>query len=240
MRQTFTYGQEQFSYEVAFTKKKIGKIAIHVFPDASVRVDAPEGETASKVHAAVLKRARWIKRHVNDARALREDILPRDYVSGETFFYLGRRYQLKVRSANGVASGVKFYRGAFHVTANKDKFAVSKQLRKWYRERAEEMFSRRFDELTSQLRWLKEVPSWRMVAMKKQWGSCSPAGAILLNPHLIKAPRKCIDYVILHELCHLKEHNHSSRFYRMLSQAMPDWKRVKSQLDNMAELYLNE
>ena len=65
-------------------------------------------------------------------------------------------------------------------------------------------------------------------------------GVILLNPHLVKAPRECIDYVILHELCHLKEHNHSPRFYRLLSQLKPRWRPVKAKLDGLAELLLNE
>ncbi len=76
--------------------------------------------------------------------------------------------------------------------------------------------------------------------MKTQWGSCSPAGTILLNPHLVKAPRECIDYVISHELCHLKEHNHSPRYYRLLAKIMPSWEAVKTRLDGMAELLLNE
>ena len=62
----------------------------------------------------------------------------------------------------------------------------------------------------------------------------------MLNPHLVKAPRNCIDYVIVHELCHLKEHNHSPQFYQSLSRLMPDWKAVKARLDGMAELLLNE
>lgn len=57
---------------------------------------------------------------------------------------------------------------------------------------------------------------------------------------LVKAPTKCIDYVLLHELCHLKEHNHSPEFYRLLSHQMPDWEAVKGKLDGMAELILNE
>ena len=75
--------------------------------------------------------------------------------------------------------------------------------------------------------------------MKTQWGSCSPSGALTLNPHLIKSPRECIDYVIFHELCHLAEHNHSDRFWRLLTQVMPNWEKVKTQLDGMAELYLS-
>ena len=78
------------------------------------------------------------------------------------------------------------------------------------------------------------------MAMTKQWGSCSTKGNLMLNPHLVKAPKEYIDYVILHELCHIAEHNHSERFWRLLTQVMPNWKEVKAKLDGMAEMYLNE
>ncbi|MNI90038.1 WLM domain protein [compost metagenome] len=76
--------------------------------------------------------------------------------------------------------------------------------------------------------------------MQTQWGSCSPKGRITLNPHLVKTPRECIDYVILHELCHIAEHNHSERFYRLLTQVMPNWEKVKARLDGMAALVLSD
>ena len=76
--------------------------------------------------------------------------------------------------------------------------------------------------------------------MQKQSGSCSPNVVILLNPHLFKAPRECIDYVISHELCHLRDHNQSPRYYRLLENIMPAWEAVKARLDGMAALVLNE
>ena len=76
--------------------------------------------------------------------------------------------------------------------------------------------------------------------MKKQWGSCSPQGVITLNPHLVKAPRDCVDYVLVHELCHLVEHNHSVEFYRLLGGQIPGWESVKAKLDGMAEKLLND
>ena len=76
--------------------------------------------------------------------------------------------------------------------------------------------------------------------MSTQWGSCSPQGAIYLNPSLIRAPRHCINYVVLHELCHLAEHNHSKRFYAMLDRHMPGWERAKAELDGLAELILTD
>ena len=88
--------------------------------------------------------------------------------------------------------------------------------------------------------WVQGIPSFRIMTMKKQWGSCSRQGQLMLNPHLVKASKECIDYVILHELCHIAEHNHSEKFWRLLNQVMPNWKEVKARLDDMAELYLNE
>ena len=76
--------------------------------------------------------------------------------------------------------------------------------------------------------------------MRRQWGSCSPTGTLLLNLHLVKAPARCIDYVLFHELCHLREHNHSKAFYTLLERFLPDWETVKDKLDNMAEVLLNE
>ena len=75
--------------------------------------------------------------------------------------------------------------------------------------------------------------------MKVQWGSCSPAGRLTLNPHLVKASRQCIDYVLLHELCHLKEHNHSARFYDTIQRHLPQWRRIKEQLDGLSEVILS-
>jgi len=74
--------------------------------------------------------------------------------------------------------------------------------------------------------------------MTRQWGSCSPAGRLTINPWLLAAPREAIDYVLLHELCHLKYHNHSRAFYEVLRRHMPDWKQIKSSLDERAEVYL--
>ena len=74
--------------------------------------------------------------------------------------------------------------------------------------------------------------------MKTQWGSCSPGGRLTLNPYLVKAPRECIDYVILHELCHIAEHNHSDKFYRLMKRVMPKWEAVKDRLDKNASIYI--
>jgi predicted metal-dependent hydrolase len=240
-RKSFRYGDDRIEYEVLFTPAKRNRVAIHVHPDGSVQVDAPGEQDLQTIHRAVLKRARWIKRHVDESRRQRAQAMPRDYRSGESLFYLGRRYQLKVKRQNGREPSVKLMRGQICVEApSGDPHLIRERLAAWYRSRAADTFERRLREIADRIVWLKRIPVWRIVRMQKQWGSCSPAGVILLNPHLVKAPRVCVDYVICHELCHLEEHNHSPRYYRLLEQVMPEWETVKKRLDGMAELLLNE
>jgi len=120
----------------------------------------------------------------------------------------------------------------------KETEAVKRQLSDWYRSKAREIFGSRMDALLGQTLWVPDKPSMRILSMRSQWGSCSPKGTITLNPMLVKASKDCIDYVILHEFCHLAEHNHSERFYRLMSQVMPNWEVVKNRLDTKASLYL--
>lgn len=239
--QTISYGEERIRYQVCHVLDREGKVAIHVHPDGSVQVDAPMGAELTEIKSAVQKRARWVIGHIVKAREMREYVLPREYVSGESHYYQGRRYQLKVVSTEETGGSVKLHRGQIMVEANDvSPTRVRKMLRDWYRARAKAYFSRRLKDITARVSWLAEVPEWQLLTMKKQWGSCSPKGILSLNPHLVKAPRECIEYVLVHELCHLQEHNHSPRFYRLLTEQMPEWKSVKSRLDGMSELLLNE
>lgn len=171
-------------------------------------------------------------------------VLPREYVSGETQFYLGRRYVLKVLNQPDEISSVKLLRGKLQVTLRNEKANRSKQVKalvdQWYLNHAKSVFHERIQNVLSKATWVKGIPSFRVMKMKKQWGSCSNKGNLMLNPHLVKASKECIDYVVLHELCHISEHNHSDKFWRLLTQVMPNWKEVKAKLDDMAELYLNE
>ncbi len=238
--QSILYGNETIQYEVCYTPHRRTNIAVHVHPNGSIQVDAPDGRSLTEIRNAVRKRARWIQKHVAEANRQREHLLPREYVSGESLFYLGRRHQLKV-VASETGQSVKLLRGVIRVeTQSPSKDAVKKLVKAWYRSRANVIFERRLEAICNSVVWLNSPPAWKLLAMKKQWGSCSPKGVIQLNPHLVKAPRECIDYVIRHEICHIKHHDHSPQFYRQLTQLMPDWKPIKGKLDGMAEMLLNE
>ncbi|MFM4862197.1 M48 family metallopeptidase [Aeromonas media] len=236
--QHFSYGGELIRFE-RLTRPKAGKLLIKVHPDCRVEVMAPPQTPDEEVLAAVKKRARWIYEQLRDFRQQLEHVTPRRYVSGESHLYLGKQYLLKVIVAPSSVQGVKLLRGKLEVSVRQPgPETVKAQLTQWYRTRARELFAKRLDAMLEQALWVVDRPPLRLLNMQTQWGSCSPNGRITLNPHLVKAPRECIDYVILHELCHLAEHNHSERFWRLLSQVMPTWEKTKQLLDGMAHRLL--
>jgi predicted metal-dependent hydrolase len=245
--QTLRYGDSAIPYKVSRRQEVSGNIAIHVHSDGTVEVDAPEDASPKHIRAAVRKRARWLTTHVEKIRDRQRDVLPRRYVSGESHFYLGRRYLLKVIDLSSreidpcMKPSVKLKGGQLQVrTKDRDQKTVKKLLNEWYRVHAIENFERRLAALIDRTPWVgKNLPPVKLITMKRNWGSCSPSGSIVLNPHLVKAPRDCIEYVLLHELCHLKEHNHSKQFFRLMDRVCDGWADTKRRLDDRSELYLN-
>lgn len=241
MRHSLQYGDEEICYRVNRVTARKQKITIHVYPDGNVQVDAPLDTGAAQIADAVRVRARWISKRVSEVRERNRHILPREYVSGESWHYLGRRYLLKVTVNPGERGGAKLAGRYLQVTCpTAEKSLIKRYVKEWYRTRAKEVFSRRLSELAGQIVWLSESPQVKLLKMRVQWGSCSPKGVLVFNPNLVKAPRECVDYVILHEVCHLKEHNHSQRYYRLLTELMPDWEFQKTRLDKLAETLLND
>lgn len=233
------YGDQTLNFRVRYLESLRSKVAIHVQPDQQIVIDAPPGTTTKDVKQALLKRARWVDGQLSKLAQLHRHALPRQYVSGETHWYLGKRYLLKVKVAKAQEAGTKLQRGVLVVTtpvANAG--PVKDLLHNWYLERAEVVFRQRVAAIYQELSWVKQEPQWQLRTMKKQWGSCSPQGKLSLNPLLVKAPRVCIDYVITHELCHLKHHNHGEGFYKLLKRQLPDWEAIKERLDSMSEQIL--
>lgn len=240
MKQFFLYGDERIEFTNVTRKAENGRVMIQVNPDCSIVVSAPESASVKDVELAVEKRARWISKQVERFKQQNSFVLPRNYVSGESHFYMGKRYLLKVNTDEHAMQGVKLLRGKIEVNlGNGSSEKVKSLLNDWYKNRAREVFTKRLEVLLEQTPWVSEKPQMRIMRMATQWGSCSPTGRLTINPHLVKASRECIDYVLLHELCHLAEHNHSDRFYRLMNQVIPKWTEIKALLDNNANKYIN-
>lgn len=234
---SFRYGDDAIVFERVTRSQAIGKVLIKVHPDCRVVVSAPKDASNDDVLRAVKKRGRWIYEQLREFKKLLEFTTPRKYISGESHYYLGKQYLLKVITAPDQTQSVKLLRGKLEVTVRSPSAEkVKKLLDDWYKARAREVFSKRLDAMLEHTLWVAERPSLRVLTMQTQWGSCSHNGRITLNPYLVKAHRDCIDYVILHELCHIAEFNHSERFYRLMNQVMPQWEKIKHRLDEMVNL----
>lgn len=229
------YGDTVIEYTVRRHERRATRVRVHVEPDARVLVEAPLDASAQAVASAVRKRARWIHGHVEKIRSSLPPRTQRQWVSGESQRYLGRRYMLKVTTEPARPEGAVLSGGQLRVNVRvREAQRVRGFVLAWYRQRSREWLTRRVAELAARLPWEKQSPPMALRVMQSRWGSCSPNGRLTLNPLLVRATREAIDYVVLHELCHLRHHHHGPAFYRLLSRYVLNWKDVKLRLDQAA------
>lgn len=223
------YGTQQIFFDLVHQNRKT--FAIEVHPDATVVVKAPWGTSMDEVKAIVEKRSRWIVKNKKYFEQFLPQTPPREYVVGETHLYLGRQYRLKFIEQQ--EEEIKIKRGYLIVYGKENNSsAIKRLLGAWYYQRALNKFEEVYQEVYPLFKNYSIVqPTLRLMRMKNRWGSCTITDTIRLNPELIKVSRKCIAYVIIHELCHLIEKNHSKRFYELLGSIMPDWQRWKLKLE---------
>ena len=235
-KQSVLFGQTEITYTVKTSDRKT--LAIHVYPNGDVLVDAPLAASLMAIAQKVKKRASWIFKQQLQFAAYPPVMPERRYVSGESYCYLGRQYRLLIKE--GVREHVKLINGRIVVeTVNPENPKKIKALLVyWSRSRAQIIFSERYHvcvQLVAKLD-IEHYQGFQLRVMPKRWGSCSSQGNIMLNPELIAAPKECIDYVITHELCHLKISNHSQAFYKLLAKVMGDWERRRKRLNESVEV----
>lgn len=233
--ETFVFGSREINYELSYQDRKT--LGIRVYPDCKVKVVAPLDTSQEKLKTKLREKAPWIIKQQLEFLSYHPLTPPRKYINGETHLYLGRQYRLLVKNEQGsTVNEVKLDRGRMVVyTADVSVEHVSEILNGWYRKKAEEWLTKllpicqeRFPS-KYQLSIINCPLSIRY--MPTRWGSCTPKGKVILNPELIKAPKGSIEYVIIHELCHLIHHNHTRAFYNLQEIIMPDWKKWKERLE---------
>lgn len=226
---TVVYGNSRIDFELTYSTRKT--LGIVVRQDQRVVVTAPEGSNLDDIKALVHKRGSWILKQQQELECYPGPPPPREYVSGETYTYLGRRYRLKVLASP--KDIVKPTRGRLRVYAqDHDPARVKHLVEAWYRTRAKHIFAQRLETCYLRAKHLGiPYPTLSIRKMKTRWGSCPGPGRILLNVYLVQAPVACIDYVILHELCHLVEANHGPRFEALMNRLLPDWQERREMLN---------
>lgn len=232
LRFAVDHGKEHISFNVTHADRKTIEIAVH--PDMQVFVKAPVGTSLENIKIRVRKRFRWIMKQINYFKQF-EPKTPRRYAGGETHIFLGRQYRLKI--IKDKEEDVKLKGAYFFITTADphDRKKIKNLLDAWYTDHARSIFTKRLETcLHSAKKLIIPSPNIKLRKLQKRWGSCGSSGDIILNTELVKTPLYCIDYVIMHELCHKKIPYHNKRFYQLLGKYMPDWEKRKRRLEMAA------
>jgi hypothetical protein len=226
---TIQFGSQTINFYLEYSDRK--SLGITVTPEMEVLVRAPKNTPLENIKEKIKRKAPWILKQQGYFLSFHPKTSARKYISGETHLYLGRQYRLQVQI--GKEDSVKL-KGKFIEITAKDKSNTKDLLDNWYLHHAKIKFHAIAAPLIDKFKKYKVEPSAIVLRnMPTRWGSCTPKGKIILNPELIKAPKGCIEYVIVHELCHLIHHDHTQKFLDLQSKEMRDWEKWKMKLEKI-------
>ncbi len=229
MMEEIQFGSRTINFRLEYSDRK--SLGITVTPEMEVLVKAPADTSIEKVKEKIRQKASWIIKQQSFFLSFQPKTPKRKYISGETHLYLGRQYRLQI--INGNEESVKLKGKFIEVTASEQSRA-KKLLIDWYLQHARSKFEAIATPLVDKFKRHKVNPSSIVLRdMPTRWGSCTPKGKIILNPELIKAPKGCIEYVIVHELCHLLHHDHTQKFLDLQTKEMKDWEKWKKKLERL-------
>lgn len=221
--------------DVEVLRKDIRNLHLGVYPpDGRVRVAAPLRTKDESVRLAIVDKLGWIKRQRAQFAAQPRQSA-REMVNGESHWVMGRRLRLRVHERD--APPVVALRGIagldLYVRPGSGAARREAVLLNWYREQLRErippLLSRWQDRLNV------KVAGWGIKKMKTKWGSCTPARRIWVNLELAKKPERCLEYIVVHELAHMRHRHHDDEFTALLDRHLPDWRRTRREL-NVAPL----
>lgn len=226
-------GAAHHTFDLYLSRRKT--MTLRVRPDGRLTVDAPTGLALNRIYAFVHSRSAWIIRH--QARVSQRAVQPpRQYITGESWSYLGQPNTLRIEPGDQervVLSGAQL------IVTTPDLARVAPALQRWYLTHARQVFRQRMAALAPRVAPLGITPpeSVTIRQMTSKWGSCTGKGRVTLNLKLIQLSVGLIDYVLLHELCHLRELNHSAKYYALLGAVLPDWKDYRRALNAISAAF---
>jgi predicted metal-dependent hydrolase len=202
-------------------RSKRKTIALTVMADATLIVRAPMRTPLYYIHDLVAKKLPWIKKRKALANRLNDTYKKKEFVDGEGFLYLGDTYKLKLSDHKQIELNdhLMFPREFLSCT---DLPRANEKMIEWYKAQALKEISARVARLSRVTGW--EYKSVKISNAKKRWGSCGPSGTLNFSWRLIMAPPEIVDYLVVHELAHLKHRNHSARFWNTVKAILPDYK----------------
>jgi hypothetical protein len=211
-------------------RKNIKNIHLSVMPpDGEVRISAPLNLSDEAIKIFIRTKVAWIKKQqekfANQAR-----LGKREFISGESLFVFGKQYYLQVQ--HGVKNSFELNAKNAVLTVRKESSAEQREafVNEWLREKLKSQIENKLP------KWEKITGlvccGWQTKLMQTKWGSCNPEGKIWFNLLLAHAPERCLDYIILHELLHLKVRHHNKDFMALMDKYMPYWEEVRKELND--------
>ncbi len=227
--------------DIEVVKKDIKNMHLNVMPPLGrVRISAPYGTSDDAINLFAVKKISWIKKQIVKFQN-QERQTEREYITGESHYLWGRRYKLEVRYSNkGNSIEVKGSKILLTVREKSTRQQRENYVNEWYR-----------SELKTKLpsiveKWEENIGvkanAVTVKNMLTRWGTCNPeTKRVLVNLQLAKKPVKCLEYIVIHELVHLREKTHTNRFVEYMDAYMPDWRVVKDELNSfIMDRYMEE
>ncbi|WP_432663750.1 SprT family zinc-dependent metalloprotease [Wukongibacter baidiensis] len=223
MKLSIDVENRKIEFDVEYRKRKT--MSIQIKREGMVLVIAPKGLSKETIKEVVKSKGKWICKKLDEFKEIGYKPENRSFVDGELFMYLGEKYPLKIELHDGGIKrpDVMFFQDAIYIRTSKDDAELLKKaMEKWYRERCLATITERVEYYKHLVG--KEPNKIRVKEQKKRWGSCTSRGDLLFNWRCIMAPLDIIDYIVVHEMCHLIHMNHSKEYWKTVEAVIPDYK----------------
>jgi predicted metal-dependent hydrolase len=211
------------TYTINRSRKRKKTISLQIRNEAELIISAPYFTGNDDISRFVEEKQTWINKTI---RKHKEDSLnskAKEYNTGEHFLYLGQSYPLEVFFEPFENAGVVFWNNRFHLNAQENKDLRKHYFVSWYKKKARDFIHQRVDYFRMMLKLQPE--NIRITSAESRWGSCSGDNNLAFTFRLMMAPPVVIDYVIVHELMHIKEKNHSPKFWQRVEEVMPEYRK---------------
>ncbi len=222
-------------YSLKRSRKRKKTISLQIGNNSAITIYAPHHTPVKEINRFVEEKQNWIDRAVRKQANLQILQTEKTYTTGDAFYYLGQAYPLEYYFEPLENAGVVFWNNRFFLNS-----PASIDMRKhyfvsWYKKKAEQYLNDRVDFYGNMLKLT--TSGVRITSAEKRWGSCSYNNHISFSFRLVMAPPAVIDYVVVHELMHIREKNHSSKFWNLVLEVIPDYKAQRSWLREHHHLF---
>jgi len=229
MNRKIRYGNSIIQYSIIKSKRR--KTSQITVDENQVIVRAPKSKSLKEIQNIMQDKAQWVFRKQLEFQKIKPSIRKISYTGGTTLPYLGKNCLLEIKKAQKKNS-IKYKAGKFLVLIKGNKASkklVKKLYEDWLKIKAEKVFQTKIIKFSKKTQL---VPKKILIKnLKNRWGSATNKGVVNLNSHLLKAPNDIIDYIIIHELCHLKIKNHSFRYWNLVRKFVPNFEEKKAWLE---------